>query len=388
MHTKKVRVLAVADPAVYVYGDPRYGILDGWRRLGEEPAVFDILPWAEYAPALARECSSPDPSYDIVMIAGHLWMRDYIESGAVEPLGSYVAALGKDYAYEDILPSVRSELSWNGEPWLLPSFTDGHLVFADTEAAKAAFGGAVPDAVSTYELDAAARRMAAAAGRRPVAMKAHPSEIFLDWLPWLLDEGAEPFDSGGRPLFNEPRGVRSLERYLALREVSLPGSESFGNGEILKAVRSREALMAVSWGGQAAPMFQGNPGLSCIGLKRAWNVTWSFALLRKSSNKEAAFRFLAHVTAPAADKAVGRFAGSPVRESTYSDPSERAACPWYGAQYSLVRNAYALPKFPRSGAAFGVLYDEVSQAYGGRKSPSDALSSAERRILEAGAASK
>ncbi|MBU0927320.1 MAG: extracellular solute-binding protein [Spirochaetes bacterium] len=383
MAKRAVRVLAVADPAVRAYVEPGLGILDAWAARGEEPAAFDIVPWAEYSSLLERECSSRSPEYDVVMIAGHLWLRDYAERGALASLGARIAALGPEYGDEDVLPEIRRETSWAGERWLLPSFTDGHLVFADSEALSALFPGSVPELLSTQELERAARRLAGAGGSPRFGLKAHPSEIFLDWLPYALDEGVEPFDGDGLPTFNVPEGVGALSRYVGMRALSLGGCELAGNEEILEALRSRKALMAVSWGGQAGRIAHGDRGFGYLGLTRPWNVTWSFGLLARSSAADDAFRFLAYLTGAPVDRAVGRYAGSPTRASSYADEESRALCPWYGAQESLVGRAYALPSFPGAGAALGILYEELASAFAGRSSPADALGRAEKRVLEA-----
>lgn len=391
--SETVRVLAVGDPAVAAYTDPVRGFFaksaaghSVASRPGAPGLEFDVLPWADYAARLELERKASKPSYDIVMIAGHLWLRDWVEAGALAPLDSKIASFGPAWGFADILPSVRKEIAWKGQTWLLPSFTDGHLVFCDAASAASLPGGGLPPRVGSAWLKKAAAALAKTTkGKRPLVLKAHPSEIFLDWLPYLLEEGIEPFDFDGRPLFNSPKGVAALESYLALRDLALASSGETGNEGVAEALQSGKAKLGVSWGGQAAVIAGAEPGRFVYAtLERPWSVSWSFGLLAKSAKKEAALEALRSLCSAEADRAVGLLAGSPVRGATYDDPELAAACPWFPAQRAMLDSAYALPRFPGLGAAMGPLYARLSEAFAGKLGAKAALAAAEKDILALG----
>jgi len=378
MSDSELRVLAVADPAVRAYVEPGLGILERWRS-GGRALTFDIVPWGDYYPTLLAQAERP--AYDVAMIAGHLWLRDFAESGAILPLDGYLRELGPAYDDADIAPEIRRDCEWEGRRWLVPSFTDGHLVFYDAAAAASAGCSPAPT-IRPRDLVVFARRVSG--GGRRAALKAGPSEIFLDWLPYLLAEGAEPFDAEGRPTFDCEAGRRALGLYLEMLSLSVEGSVGFGNEEVLQALASGRALVGTSWGGQAARIVAAASGrrLGFAGFERPWSVAWSFAILSGSRRPREAFELLAYLSSKEVDRAVGRYAGSPTRLSAYADPAERAACPWYPAQLEMVRRAYSLPRLRGSGAIFGVLYEELSRAARGEASPAQALGAAERRVLE------
>jgi multiple sugar transport system substrate-binding protein len=375
MRCRAVKVLAVADPAVLAYVDPGLGILDRWRAERRE-VDFDILPWDRYYPTLLAQREKPE--YDIAMIAGHLWLRDFAESGAILPLDEGFRSLPPSYGEDDLVDALRREAEWEGRRWLVPSFTDGHLIFYDAKAAADA-GVALAPAVDPRGFASFARALCG--GSRRLALKACPSEIFLDWLPYLLGEGAEPFDAEGRPTFRDERGLRALEAYLAMRDIALEGCAGYGNEGVRDALLSGRALLGASWGGQAAGIASGKRGrFGFATFERPWNVAWSFAILSGTRRADEAFALLAYLSSREVDKAVGRFAGSPVRSSSYADPAEAAACPWYPVQLDMIRRAYTLPRLRSGGELFGVLYEELSRAFAGRVSPAEALAGAEGRI--------
>ena len=91
-----IKVLAVADPAVFVYVNKKYALFDKFK---EARIEFDIVPWENYYPtmlqALEGKCD-----YDIVMVAGHLWLSDFVEKG-------YLCEI--DNHDNDILPIIANK---------------------------------------------------------------------------------------------------------------------------------------------------------------------------------------------------------------------------------------------------------------------------------------
>jgi len=76
---ERIRVLAVADPAVYVYADTKFNILNKFKEQTGIQVSFDIVPWADYYSILMN--SFKEYKYDIVMVAGHLWLQNFIDNG-------------------------------------------------------------------------------------------------------------------------------------------------------------------------------------------------------------------------------------------------------------------------------------------------------------------
>lgn len=103
---RKLRILAVADLAVQGY--PREKILEN----ASVPCSMDILPWKEYYPAM-MESFQGRRDYDIVMVAGHLWLKELADQGFLAPV---------DEPEADLLPGLRHDLCYENTWYLVPSF--------------------------------------------------------------------------------------------------------------------------------------------------------------------------------------------------------------------------------------------------------------------------
>jgi multiple sugar transport system substrate-binding protein len=380
-----IHVLAVGDPAVMAYVNGKDSIINRWEKQNNVGVDFQILPWQDYYPKLISELENTETVFDIVMVAGHFWKADFVTKGYLEPLDGYFSAAPPDYDSNDILQSVRDEMSINHHQYLIPSFSDGHLIFYQKDLIHDYFGISVPSVVSVSELFEWVQKIH---GKRKnvagIALKAHESEIMLDWLPYLRQEGTDLFDDG-LPSFNNEKGIRALEKYVKLKGFAPQDTANYGNEEIKICIQEGKCAFAVSWGGQAGEIMRGIQNREQIGyttFERPWNVTWSFAVPSHSSQKELAMRLLFYLSSKAIDQETGCYAGSPVRYSSYDSPKVKAECPWYGAQLAMLKNAKPLPDIQNSGTLFGFVYHFVHQCFIGELSPAEALRKAEEEILK------
>ncbi len=370
---RTVRVLGVGDPAVYAYTDEDLDILGQWRRNGGGEVSFEIVPWDRYLGTLSVQFEAGEPSYDIIMLPGHLWLPEFVEAGRLAPLGSHVARIPSD-DWDDLKPFVRDELQYRDEYYLMPSFTDGHVVFYRSDLVA---GGPASGLTTPVDLGEMARRNDGA-GHRGIALKADPSEIFLDWLPYLWAFGGDLLSAEGRPVFASRAGVDSLEFYRELREVAPPDTDRYGNEQIAKALRDGRVAMATSWGGQAGFIYASDGGfrsdLTVSTFEKPWNVVWSFGVLASSPDVAAAFEFLRYLSGPEVDAKVGRYAGSPVRSSTYA--ADRQAVPWYPVQEDMLDRALRLPRHARMNAILPAVTEKLVACFSGELPAHDALEQA------------
>ena len=360
----EIKVLAVGDPAVYAYTDESLDILGRWRWSGGGAVKFDIVPWDRYLEVLEREFAATRPEYDIVMLPGHLWLPEFVASRRLAPLSDFSAKIPAS-DWEDLKPFVRDELSYADELYLMPSFTDGHLLFYRTDGAVATPAGRT---TTPREIPDLARRNDSSS-RRGIALKADPSELFLDWLPYLWAHGGDLLSEEGEPAFDGDEGVTSLELYSSLRIYAPEDTGGYGNEEIARVLREGEVALAVSWGGQAGFIYgdSGNRGyrdnLEAVTLERPWNVVWSFGLLAGATDPAAAFELLRFLSSPEIDRLVGRYAGSPVRRSTYRDEAETV--PWYPAQEAMLDRCERLPRHPKMNAILPVVTAALAKVFAG-----------------------
>jgi len=371
-----VRVLAVGDPAVYGYTDSQLGIIELFMERSGISVEFDILPWEKYGPRLFAVAAETEPAYDIVMVAGHLWLAQFVNAEYLEPLDGYRALSDASFDSEDIHPTIASEMRYQGSTWLVPSFTDGHIVYADSGVSGLLSRAEIQDPRQYLDL---VERLSKTKIRNlaPLVMKVAPSEIFLDWLPYLYSFGGECFGAGGEPLFDNDAGREALEYYLRLTAYLSEKHAPFGNEEVAAALRTGEAAFGLSWGGQAGVIVTEehvrNERFVYETPMHPWNVTWSFGVLSAAANKHEAVELLAYLGSREVDRHIGVYAGSPVRKSTYQDAALRKRCPWFTAQETLLEQARPLPHIAILGDLIAPLYAELSRALRGECGAGEAL---------------
>lgn len=367
MGERTLRVLAVDDPAVTAYTNPVTGIL---KRYGEE-VQFDVIAWNQYYSAM-MDVFDGKAAYDIIMVAGHLWMCDFVEKGYLEELS---------YNFEDVLPVIAKEMKLHGKTYLSPSFCDGHIVVYRKDIVKKALGSELPEVITPWQFVEAARKITEKNGKPSIALKADSSEIFTDALPFLRMNGKDVYE-GSKAVCNDARIISGLETYCSLKKYALTGSGRFGNEEIALAIRENKVAMATTWSGQMGVVYtdacRAKEKLGFCTFSTAWNVTWSFGIFAGSKNKVEAKKFLDYLRSKEVDKIVGNISGAPVRKSSYME--EGARYPWYGCQLKMFENARALPHMVFAGDKNNVFYREIAEVFAGRKMAEKAMEDAEREI--------
>ncbi len=370
MKQETLKVLAVADPAVKGYLDKELGILDGYS----EEVDFHIVPWEDYY-SMMMKAFAGEADYDIVMVAGHLWLRDFVEKGYLSEI---------DYEEEDILPVIAEEMKYKGKTYLSPSFCDGHMILYRKSLLNQVLGKKPGSVMTPQEYIEMAKAYREAAREQALAMKAHKSEIFTDALPFLRMYGGDAYDSGGQSICEKEEVIKGLQSYAALKEYAVDGTEHFGNGEIASAVREKRAVMAVTWSGQMGEVFKDgclepwDIGFSTF--STAWNVTWSFGICLSSGKKEAAQKFLEYLRSPDIDRKAGRKSGAPVRRASYEEGTKE--CPWFPVQLQMMELASPLPHLSKAGEKNGILYEKIFQVFSGKKTAEEAMKEAVKEIDE------
>lgn len=375
---KVLKVLAVGDPAVYAYTDESYNLVNNFK--GDFTVDFNIVPWSEYYSTM-MEAFQGKITYDIVMVAGHLWLKDFINKGYIAQVD-----IGEDcdYEYEDILPVIREEIEVDGATYLYPSFCDGHVVLYRKSIVEKVLGNLPGKSITTDELIDMAALCSGYNKMHGIVLKAHPSEIFLDFLPYLRNEGVDAINKNTHaPEFNNEKGVKALKKYLSLKAFSPTNTGSFGNEELKNAFQKKESVIAVTWGGQIGTVLgegcQDPEDIGFAALETSWNVTWSFAINSLSDKKPEANEFLKFITNKKADRVIGSYAGSPVRKSTYL--MDRNKHSWYDMHLELIEKyARPLPKLLNAGDKFSVLYELISKVFNSEITIKDCLEQAEDKI--------
>lgn len=367
-----LKVLAVNDPAVDVYVDKKYGILDKYAD-DSVSVEFDIIPWDNYSGTMLKTFNGEAP-YDIIMVAGHLWLADFVQKQYLEPLS---------YDFEDILPVISEEMQYQGITYLSPSFCDGHMIVYRKSILKSVLGKLPEPVISADEFINITQKLGESGLAAPIGLKAHQSEIFLDALPYLRSTGLDVYQfEGSKVICNIGSMEPGLAKYLKLKAYAPAGTNTFGNDEIKDILAQKKAVMAVTWSGQLGVVnreFEDVEDLGFSTFDTAWNVTWSFGIARTSKNKEKAMEFLNYLRSKQVDSLVGSSCGAPIRKSSYIEGIDRQ--PWYKVQLEMIEK-YARPfvGIVQAQVKNSILYEEIYQAFTGKKEAACALGDAQNRI--------
>ncbi|MGO5051650.1 extracellular solute-binding protein [Lachnospiraceae bacterium LCP25S3_G4] len=367
MNVESLKVLAVEDPAVMVYVDKTKGILEQLPY----KVCMDVVPWDLYYPTML-EAFRGNAEYDVVMVAGHLWKREFIESG-------YLAEV--EMEEDDLLPTIIKEIKYKEKKYLSPSFCDGHMIVYRKGIIKEVLGNLLPDMITPKTYVEVARRLKAYGYK--IAMKAHTSEIFTDALPFLRMYGMDVYDVNSQKIqCDRPEIIQGLEEYCTLKSCAFEDTDTYGNYEVAEKLRSKEAAMGITWSGQMGVVYKDQcldkEELGFATLSTAWNVTWSFGINEKSREKKLANHFLKYLRSAEIDRIAGAHSGAPVRESNYIKGKEKY--PWYECQLKMLEHAVVLPDLEYAGEKNSFLYQEIANAFSGSKSAREAMGEAKRQI--------
>ncbi len=346
----------------------------------EVDAKVEIIAWENYRATLDECLSAPQANYQAVCIPGHIWLPQLGADKLLAPLDSFLEQLPPEIlsAYDSagIFELVAAECKFQNSRYVLPLFTDGHIVFYRGDLIN------LPEVVRPSEWHLYLENLNLPAGMSPLALKAHASEILLDWLPYLWDFGGSVVDENGKPAFDSENGIKALEYYKSLRRFAPADTQNYGNGEILSALNEGRAAAAVSWGGQAAAIFDPDKNPHAAQMKTAafsgaWNATWGVSIPANQTETESvsALKALLQVMGADCDQRVTRIAGSPVRKGSYS-ASEKSKYAWLASQENLLAECRTLPTDPAFGARLGGMYAAVHRAFTGEKSAAEALKEA------------
>ena len=368
----KLKVLAVADPAVKVYTDKKYNILSKFENEGTQ-VIFDIIPWEDYFPTMMKAFEG-SADYDVVMIAGHLWLADFVSKGYLAPL---------QYDFEDILPVIAKEMQYKGITYLSPSFCDGHMIVYRKSIFQKYLGELLPRVLSANEFVELVLKLNERNVSDILALKAHQSEILLDALPYLRSTGLDVYSGeGSKAACHIDQMTDGLEKYLSLKAFAPKDTYTYGNAEIGKLIARGGAAIAVTWSGQLGVVLKECEKKEDLGFSTfdtAWNVTWSFAVTNSPGNKAKAREFLKYLRSAEVDKLVGEYSGAPVRKSNYLKKKKKF--PWYDVQLEMIEK-YAKPftSILGAGKKNDILYEEIFHAFTGKKDAKTALLNAKAKI--------
>lgn len=353
---------------------------------------LQVAPWAEYRDLLMGSLQAETTPHQAVFVPGHVWIPELADAGLISNLEPLIAGMPEliwqEYAWQDIFPSIQRDSSYLGQRYMIPYFNDAHILFYREDLLDLDQAGPLPE-VSPLDLPDLAAKAHNPPGVYGIALKAHPSEIFFDWLPYFYAAGGKIADRELQPAFFSEAGIHALEIYSSLREFAPPDTHTYGNEEIAQVIRAGKAALVTTWGGQAAPIFLDSANPFRERYRSAvypdpCGGTWGFALPANQSREDQlkTLEILLNLNSVGMDQEVLIAAGSPIRISSYTDQAIEEYA-WLRAQHEILQRIVFLPFDPRIGIYLGHLTEAVCEAFLGNKSPRNALKDAHARVIEA-----
>jgi sorbitol/mannitol transport system substrate-binding protein len=378
---------------------------------------FVVLPENELRQKVTEDVGLGSGKYDVVTIGTYdapFWGKNkWVVS--LEPFFERLSNAERDaYDRDDLLPTIRSALSYNSAQFALPFYGESSMIFYRKDLFARA-GLTMPDAPTWSQVyEFAVRLRGIDKGVYGIVLRGLPGwgEVLAPFNTVINAFGGRWFDEAWRPAFNEPAMREAWEFYRKiLADGGEPNPTTNGYTECLAIMQSGKAALwydaTVTAGAleAAGSKVAGKIGYAQAPSARKGNTgwLWAWALSIESSSKhpEEAFRFLRWATDKNYISLVGRQVGwsrvpPGTRVSTYTNPSYLAAAPFARRVLAAIESADyehpTLPPVPYVGVQyvsipeFQSLGETVSQqlaAYiAGQKSLDDALAESQSAALK------
>jgi ABC-type glycerol-3-phosphate transport system substrate-binding protein len=175
----------------------------------------------------------------------------------------------------------------------------------------------------------------------------------------MWSQGAELVTAEGKGGVNTPAGRKGVEIYLELLKYTPPNVRSYTSADVLKAMQTGQAAMAIQWASAAKPME--DPTRSTVAGKLGYTLVpkavrqtpmrgvWTIGIAKNSSNQDAAWEFAKWLSSKEFGLAAAKFPSalsaihSP-RVSVLQDPGTKAALPYVETLLASLKIAKERPR--------------------------------------------
>ena len=336
-------------------------------------------------------------AFDIVLMDDP-WIPFFAENGHLENLTSYFNAIGVPGPDNDFLAKSLAVCRnpYNTGPFVcIPYVGNAQMFFYD--GAKFAKQG-LPGGPKTWDdVIKVAKALTAAGGGRYfgyVFRGGQGNPVVADFMPIFWSYGGNLFNADRTKVtIDTPEGAAAMKTFMALRNVSPKGVESYQADQVGRALAAGTAASSINWPNWVAT-FE-DPSQSKMVGKISYSAIpsgthagsseighWTMGIMSASKNKQAAFDFMVWATSPEQIKISATRGNPPVRFSVFTDPELTSQQKFrhfptlmQAIEFSTPRPRH--PKWPEIENAFGI---ELSKAVAGTVSPEDALKNSQAAV--------
>lgn len=253
--------------------------------------------------------------------------------------------LGGDYDIDDIIPSIRSSLSYDGSTYAVPFYGESSFTMYRTDLFEEA-GLTMPEQPTWDDILAAAEQLDDPSGTRGMCLRGQAGwgENVALVTAMANSYGGRWFDTEWQPQLESDAWREAVSTYVALGQVADQSSATLGYNENLDLFR--EGRCAIWVDSTAAASFlidEGSPVADSVGFALApdtgldvgsnWLWAWALAIPESSTEPDAAREFVAWATSPEYTELVAQeygWANVPpgTRTSLYENEDYLAAAPF------------------------------------------------------------
>jgi len=336
-------------------------------------------------------------AFDIVLMDDP-WIPFFAENGHLENLTSYFNAMGVPGPDNDFLAKSLAvcRSPYNTGPFVcIPYVGNAQMFFYD--GAKFA-GQGLPNGPKTWDdVIKVAKALTDAGGGRYfgyVFRGGQGNPVVADFMPIFWSYGGNLFNADRTKVtIDTPEGAAAMKTFIALRDASPKGVESYNANEVGQAMAAGTAASSINWPNWVAT-FE-DPSQSRMVGKISYTAIpagthagsseighWTMGIMSASKHKQEAFDFMVWATSPEQIKISATRGNPPVRFSVFTDPELTSQEKFrhfptlmQAIDFSTPRPRH--PKWPEIENAFGI---ELSKAVAGTVSPEEALKNAQAAV--------
>jgi len=336
-------------------------------------------------------------AFDIVLMDDP-WIPFFAENGHLENLTPYFNAIGMPGPDNDFLAKSLAVCRnpYNTGPFVcVPYVGNAQMFFYD--GAKFAEQG-LPNGPKTWDdVIKVAKAITDAGGGRTfgyVFRGGQGNPVVADFMPIFWSYGGNLFNADRTKVtIDTPEGAAAMKTFMALRDVSPKGVESYQADQVGRALAAGTAASSINWPNWVAT-FE-DPSQSKMVGKISYTAIpsgthagsseighWTMGIMSAAKNKQEAFDFMSWATSPEQIKISATRGNPPVRFSVFTDP-ELTSQPQFrhfptlmqAINFSTPRPRH--PKWPEIENAFGI---ELSKAVAGTITPEEALKNSQAAV--------
>lgn len=379
-------------------GDGLRAAADDYSKMKGTKVEIVQAPYANVFEQGANAGATKSGVFDIILMDDP-WIPFFAENGHLEDLTPFFKNAGLEGPDTDFLSKSLAicRNPYNTGPYVcLPYVGNAQMFFYD--AAKYKEAGV--DAPKTWDdVLKASQALTKDGGGRYfgyVFRGGQGNPVVADFMPIFWSYGANMFNEDRTKVtIDTPEGAAAMKTFMALRDVSPKGIESYNANEVGTALAAGTAASSINWPNWVAtfedpaqskmvgkisytPIPAGTkPGSSEIG-------HWTMGIMSASKNKQEAFDFMLWATSPEQIKISAERGNPPVRTSVFTDPdlTKQEQFRHYPVLMEAIQASTPRPrhpKWPEIENAFGI---ELSKAVAGTITPEEALKNSQAAVEE------